>query len=71
MVLGQAETVGAGWQHEEQFVERIRAVTRKDVQRVAQRYLVDETRTVGVLIPTPGQPSGPPTGPGQAPGASQ
>ena len=71
MVLGQAETVGAGWQHEEQFVERIRAVSAEDVQRVAKRYLVDETRTVGILVPTAGQPAGRDNGPSHAPGASQ
>jgi len=53
MLLGQAETVGAGWQHVEQFVERIRRVTAQDVQRVARRYFVEDARTVGILIPTP------------------
>ena len=35
MLLGQAESVGAGWRKIDQFVERIRAVTAKDIQRVA------------------------------------
>lgn len=58
MLLGESETVGAGWRHVEQFLERIRRVTAEDVQRVARRYLVEEARTVGILIPTP-----PPTKP--------
>jgi hypothetical protein len=33
MLLGQAETVGAGWRKVDQFLDRIRAVTAKDVQR--------------------------------------
>jgi zinc protease len=53
MLLGQAETVGAGWKHVEEFVERIRGVTPEDVRRVAQRYLIEDARTVGILIPTP------------------
>lgn len=53
MLLGQAETVGAGWRHVEQFVERIRGVTAEDVQRVAQHYLIEDARTVGILVPTP------------------
>jgi zinc protease len=53
MVLGQAETVGAGWRHIDKFLERIRGVTTQDVQRVAHQYLTAETRTVGTLIPLP------------------
>jgi zinc protease len=53
MLLGQAETVGAGWRKVDQFLERIRAVTAKDVQRVAGQYLIEDTRTVGTLIPLP------------------
>jgi len=52
MVLGQAETVGAGWRHIDKFLERIRSVTAQDVQRVAKQYLTPDNRTVGVLIPT-------------------
>lgn len=53
MLLGEAETVGAGWRDVEQFLERIRSVTAEDVQRVARRYFVEDVRTVGILIPTP------------------
>ena len=57
MLLGQAETVGAGWRKVDQFLERIRAVTAKDVQRVARQYLTDDNRTVGSLIPVPSKQS--------------
>ncbi len=53
MLLGQAETVGAGWRDIQQFVERLRGVTAADVQRVARQYFVADRRTVGILIPTP------------------
>lgn len=53
MLLGQAETIGAGWRRVDQFLERIRAVTAKDVQRVAKQYLMEDNRTVGILIPLP------------------
>ncbi|WP_018871750.1 pitrilysin family protein [Thioalkalivibrio sp. ALJ16] len=51
--LGMLETVGVGWQEGDRFVERVRAVTPEDVQRVAREYLVSERRTVGVLDPQP------------------
>ena len=51
MLLGQAESVGAGWRHVEQFLTRIRSVTAEDVQQVARRYFVEDARTVGILIP--------------------
>lgn len=53
MILGEAETVGAGWRKVNQFIERTRAVTAQDVQRVAGKYLIDDTKTVGMLIPQP------------------
>jgi zinc protease len=53
MLLGQAETVGAGWRHVYQFLERLRSVTAEDVRRVARQYFVPDARTVGTLIPLP------------------
>lgn len=60
MLLGQSETVGAGWRKVDQFLERIRAVSAKDVQRVARQYLTDDNRTVGSLIPVPNKQSNAP-----------
>lgn len=51
MLLGEAETIGAGWRKVSQFVERTRAVTAQDVQRVAAQYLAADMRTTGTLIP--------------------
>ncbi len=59
MLMGQAESVGAGWRRIDQFVERIRAVTAKDIQRVAKQYLTQDNRTVGILIPSPSLPPDP------------
>ena len=60
MLLGQAESVGAGWRKVDQFLDRIRAITPKDVQRVARQYLVEDSCTVGTLIPVqPKQPDAP------------
>ncbi len=57
MLMGQAESVGAGWRRIDQFVEHIRAVTAKDIQRVAKQYLTQDNRTVGILIPLPSSPA--------------
>ncbi len=62
MLLGQSESIGAGWRRVDQFLERIRAVTAKDIQRVAKQYLTQDNRTVGILIPLPSkQPEPAPT----------
>ncbi len=53
MLLGQLESIGAGWHRIDQFLERIRTVTAKDIQRVAKQYLTQDNRTVGILIPLP------------------
>src|SRR5207247_10873828 len=51
MLLGTAETVGAGWQYIADYVDKLRGVTKEDVQRVARHYLNEDIRTVGILIP--------------------
>jgi len=53
MLMGQAETTGAGWKQVEEFVKKLRDVKADDVKRVAQKYLIEDGRTVGILIPTP------------------
>jgi zinc protease len=59
MLLGQAESIGAGWRKVDQFLDRIRAVTAKDVQRVAKQYLIDDAKTIGTLIPMPSKQAEP------------
>jgi zinc protease len=51
MLLGTAETVGAGWEYISNYVDKLREVTKEDVIRAARRYLTSDTRTVGVLVP--------------------
>lgn len=50
MLLGQTETV-AEWRLLERYLDGIRAVKKEDLQRVAQEYLVEDNRTVGILVP--------------------
>ncbi len=52
----QAKTIGSfemigGWRLIDRYLEGIRKVTPGDVQRVAAKYLVDERKTTGILIP--------------------
>jgi zinc protease len=48
--LGEYASLG-DWKLITQVIPGIRAVTAADIQRVAQTYLREENRTVGVLIP--------------------
>ncbi len=50
-MLGMFELIGS-WRLEDKYLEGIRQVHAEDVQRVAQKYLVADKRTVGILIPT-------------------
>ncbi len=56
--LGALETIGAPKVYDD-MLEKAESVTTEDVRRVAQTYLTESKRTVGWLIPTDGQPSGP------------
>jgi zinc protease len=55
MQIGRAETVGAGYDYLTQYLANIRKVTVNDIQRVAQKYLIEDQKTVGILIPKPAQ----------------
>ena len=50
--LARHELLG-GWRLRETYLPGIRAVTREDVRRVAERYLVAERRTTAILLPVP------------------
>ena len=50
MLLGQFEVVG-DWRLKDAYLEGIKKVTPEDVQRVAKKYIIADTRTVGVLVP--------------------
>jgi zinc protease len=63
MLLAQHE-IALSWKTIDDYIPSIRKVTPEDIQRVAQKYLVPDNRTVGILIPLPpkeGKPS--PAGP--------
>ena len=47
------ETVGLDWHLADAYVDRIRAITPEQVQKVAQKYLTDDHLTVAVLQPQP------------------
>ncbi len=53
-ITGMFEMIG-GWELKEKYLEGIRKVTHDDVSRVAGKYLREENRTVGVLVPVKGK----------------
>ncbi len=60
MLLGRFELIG-DWHALDDYLPSIRKVTAADVQRVAKQYLVEDSRTVGILVPTgPARRTAPP-----------
>ncbi len=53
MQIGMLETTGAGWRLMDDYVEGIRRVSARQVQEVAQHYLIETNLTVAVLDPQP------------------
>ena len=51
MKIGIAETVGIGWREDQQYVDKIKAVTAEQIQQVAKKYLVPRTLTIATLKP--------------------
>ena len=51
MQLGTLETVGLGWQRMDEYVDKVRAVTAEQIQKVAQTYFIEDSLTVAVLEP--------------------
>ncbi len=54
MQIGQLVVSGLDWRLQDTFVRRLKAVTAREVQNVAQKYLVDSNLTVTILDPKPG-----------------
>lgn len=50
MITGKFEILG-DWRLKERYLEGIRKVKPEDVQRVAKKYLTEDNRTVGILMP--------------------
>ncbi len=53
-ILGMFEMIG-DWRLKDKYLKGIRKVTPEDVQRAAMKYLVEDKRTVGILIPIKNQ----------------
>lgn len=51
MIIGRFEVLG-DWRLKDKYLEGIRKIRPEDVQRVAKKYLIEDNRTVGILIPT-------------------
>jgi zinc protease len=49
--IGSMETIGAGYKFIEEYVDKVRMVSKDDILRVANKYLVEDKRTVGILVP--------------------
>ncbi len=50
-ILAIFEMIG-DWRLKDKYLEGIKKVAPKEVQRVANKYLIEDKRTVGILIPT-------------------
>lgn len=60
--LGYWEMVDT-WKYLSTYLQKIRALTADDLQKAAQKYFTEDSRTVGYFIPTSQEgPSGPPPG---------
>jgi len=51
MIIGTLESVGLDWRLNDQYADRIKAVTPQQVSEVAQKYLVPERLTIAKLVP--------------------
>jgi len=54
-LLARFEMIG-GYAGKDRFLERLRAVTAADIQRVARAYFSDDRKNVGVLVPRGSHP---------------
>jgi zinc protease len=52
MLLAHHE-IAISWKMIDDYIPSIRKVTPEDIQRVAKKYLIQDNRTVGILIPLP------------------
>ena len=50
-LIGSLETVGLGWRVMNEYADNIQKITAEQVRDVAKKYLIDEHKTVAVLIP--------------------
>ena len=50
-IAGMFEMLGS-WKLKEQYLENIKKVIPEDISMAAKKYLTEDNRTVGILIPT-------------------
>ena len=50
MIFAEFEMIGS-WRMQDTYLEGIRKVTPVDVQEAAKKYLIEDMRTVGILVP--------------------
>ena len=53
MQLGMLETIGAGWEKVDEYVEKINQITTEQVRDVARKYLVEDKLSIAYLDPQP------------------
>jgi zinc protease len=68
MLLGIYQALG-DYRMVDKYLPSIEKVTAADVQRVAKKYLTDNNRTIGILVPTGELPPGAGGAPGETGGA--
>ena len=49
--IGSLEAVGLGWHYRDEYVGKIKAITREQVVAAARKFLVPRTLTVAHLMP--------------------
>ena len=54
LVIGSLESVGLDWRLNDEYVDKIKAVTPEQVRAVAAKYLIPERLTIAKLLPGPG-----------------
>ena len=50
-MIGSLESVGLGWQTMQTYAANVQSVTAEQVRAAAQKYLIDDTKTVALLTP--------------------
>jgi zinc protease len=53
MEIGVSEMNGISWKYLDEILFNIQAVTSSDIQRVVEKYFIDDALTVAILEPQP------------------
>ena len=53
MKIGTLETIGLDYRLHDDYLERIKSVTPEQIREVANKYLIEDRRTVAILEPQP------------------